>query len=139
KIPAEDASKVEKWLLHVDGSSTTQDSGAGIVITSLYGEDLDFFVKFGFKASKNKVECETLVIDMRMTHDLGAKYLKVAYLDSQLIVKQVEDTYKAKEENMIHYLQQIAELKHDSEFPNDQKFKEKKMLRQIAFLSSLVP
>ncbi|KAL0382270.1 UNVERIFIED_CONTAM: hypothetical protein Scaly_0514300 [Sesamum calycinum] len=104
--------QVEKWL-HVDGSSTTQDSGADIVITLLYGEDLEFF-KFGFTASKNEVECETLVIDMRTSHDLGAKYL-VAYLDSQLIVKQVEDTYKAKEENMIHYLQQIAELKHDSE------------------------
>ncbi|KAL0289144.1 UNVERIFIED_CONTAM: hypothetical protein Scaly_2709700 [Sesamum calycinum] len=32
--PMEDASKVEKWLLHVDGSSTTQGSGEGIVITS---------------------------------------------------------------------------------------------------------
>ncbi|KAK4403212.1 Retrovirus-related Pol polyprotein from transposon [Sesamum angolense] len=38
--PMEDASKVEKWLLHVDGSSTTQGSGAGIVITSPHGEDL---------------------------------------------------------------------------------------------------
>ncbi|KAL0291255.1 UNVERIFIED_CONTAM: hypothetical protein Scaly_2896300 [Sesamum calycinum] len=37
----EDASKVEKWLLHVDGSSTTQGSGASIVITSLCGKDLE--------------------------------------------------------------------------------------------------
>ncbi|KAL0458481.1 UNVERIFIED_CONTAM: hypothetical protein Slati_0475300 [Sesamum latifolium] len=31
--------------------------------------------------------------------------------DSQLVVKQVEGTYEAKEETMIQYLQQIADLK----------------------------
>ncbi|KAL0394743.1 UNVERIFIED_CONTAM: hypothetical protein Slati_4440500 [Sesamum latifolium] len=33
-ISIEDASKDQTWLLHVDGSSTTQGSGEGIVITS---------------------------------------------------------------------------------------------------------
>ncbi|KAK4391520.1 hypothetical protein Sango_1929800 [Sesamum angolense] len=47
---------------------------------------------------------------MRMVHEVGSKHF-VAYSDSQLIVKQVEGTYEAKEENMIHYLQQIAKLK----------------------------
>ncbi|KAL0294303.1 UNVERIFIED_CONTAM: hypothetical protein Sradi_6893500 [Sesamum radiatum] len=58
----EDTSKIEKWLLHVDGSSTTQGSGAGIVITSPRGENLEFSVKFGFKASNNEAEYEGLVI-----------------------------------------------------------------------------
>ncbi|KAL0317338.1 UNVERIFIED_CONTAM: hypothetical protein Sangu_2148100, partial [Sesamum angustifolium] len=79
--------KVEKWLLHVDGSSTTQGNGVGVVITSPYGEDLEFVVKFGFKASNNEAEYEALVIGMRMTHEVVARHL-VAYSDSQLIVKQ---------------------------------------------------
>ncbi|KAL0292486.1 UNVERIFIED_CONTAM: Ribonuclease HI [Sesamum radiatum] len=108
--PMEDALKVEKWLLHMDGYSTTQGSGVGIVITSPYGEDLEFAIKFGFKASNNEAEYEALVIGMRLAYEIGARNL-VAYSDSQLIVKQVEGTYEAKEENMIHYLQQIAELK----------------------------
>ncbi|KAK4397414.1 hypothetical protein Sango_1578000 [Sesamum angolense] len=87
-----EASKVEKWLLHVDGSSTTQDSGAGIVITSPYGEDLEFVVKFGFKASNNEVEYEVLVIGIRMTHEVEARHL-VAYSYSQLIVKQDQAYY----------------------------------------------
>ncbi|KAL0453494.1 UNVERIFIED_CONTAM: hypothetical protein Slati_1327500 [Sesamum latifolium] len=99
-ISVEDASKDEKWLLHVDGSSTIQVSGAGIVITSLTGEDLEFAVKFDFKASNNEAEYEALVIGMKMAHEGRARHL-LAYSDSQLIVKQVEDTYKAKEENMI--------------------------------------
>ncbi|KAL0461426.1 UNVERIFIED_CONTAM: hypothetical protein Slati_0030200 [Sesamum latifolium] len=45
-----------------------------------------------------------------MAHEAGARHL-LAYSNSHLIVKQVEGTYEAKEENMIQYLQQIAELK----------------------------
>ncbi|KAL0401424.1 UNVERIFIED_CONTAM: hypothetical protein Slati_4172300 [Sesamum latifolium] len=55
-ISLENISKIEKWLLHVDGSSTIQGSGAGIVITSPQGDDLEFAVKFDFKASNNEVE-----------------------------------------------------------------------------------
>ncbi|KAL0433975.1 UNVERIFIED_CONTAM: hypothetical protein Slati_2731800 [Sesamum latifolium] len=61
------------------------------------------------KASNNEAEYEALVIGMRMAHETGAKHL-LAYSDSQLVVKQVEGTYEAKEESMIQYLQ-IADLK----------------------------
>ncbi|KAL0439943.1 UNVERIFIED_CONTAM: Pro-Pol polyprotein [Sesamum latifolium] len=61
-------------------------SGAGIVITSPQGEDLEFAIKFGFKASNNEAEYEALVIGMRMAHEAGARHL-LAYSDSQLIVK----------------------------------------------------
>ncbi|KAL0445162.1 UNVERIFIED_CONTAM: hypothetical protein Slati_2238900 [Sesamum latifolium] len=106
----EDTSSDQVWLLHVDRSSTTQGSGADIVITSPQGEDLEFAIKFDFKASNNEAEYEALVIGMRMAHEAGAKHL-LAYSDSQLIVKQIEGTFEAKEESMIQYLQQIKELK----------------------------
>ncbi|KAL0417082.1 UNVERIFIED_CONTAM: hypothetical protein Slati_3540100 [Sesamum latifolium] len=105
-----DTSQDQKWLLHVDGSSTTQGSGAGIVITTPQGEDLEFAIKFDFKASNNEAEYEALVIGMRMAHEAGARHL-LAYSDSQLVVKQVEGTYEVKEESMIQYLQQITDLK----------------------------
>ncbi|KAL0427163.1 UNVERIFIED_CONTAM: hypothetical protein Slati_2891100 [Sesamum latifolium] len=83
-MSVKDASQDQMWLLHVDGSSTTQCSGAGIVVTSPQG--------------------------MMMAHETATMHL-LAYLDSQLIVKQVEGAYEAKEESMIQYLQQIKELK----------------------------
>ncbi|KAL0447353.1 UNVERIFIED_CONTAM: hypothetical protein Slati_1863200 [Sesamum latifolium] len=86
EITIKEASQDQKWLLHVDGSSTAQGS-----------------------ASNNEAEYEALVIGLRMAHETGAKHLLV-YSDSQLVVKQVEDTYEAKEESMIQYLQQIADL-----------------------------
>ncbi|KAL0319860.1 UNVERIFIED_CONTAM: hypothetical protein Sradi_5247500 [Sesamum radiatum] len=97
KMSIKDASQYQSWLLHVDGSSTIKGSGAAIVITTPQGEDLEFAIKFGFKASNNEAEYEALVIGMRMAHEAGARHL-LPYSDSQLIVKQVEGTYEAKEE-----------------------------------------
>ncbi|KAL0458516.1 UNVERIFIED_CONTAM: hypothetical protein Slati_0478800 [Sesamum latifolium] len=106
--PMEDTFRSEKWLLHVDGSTTIQGSGAYIVITLSQGEDLEFPVKFGFEASNNEAEYEVLVLGMKMAPKAGTRHL-MAYSDSQLIVKQVEGAYEAKEDNMIQYLQQIEE------------------------------
>ncbi|KAL0442082.1 UNVERIFIED_CONTAM: hypothetical protein Sradi_0147100 [Sesamum radiatum] len=100
RISLGDTPKAEKWLLNMDGSSTIQDSGAGIVVPFPHGEDLEFVAKFGFNASNNEAEYEALLIDMKVAYKAGARYL-VAYSDSQLVVKQVESTYEAKEENMI--------------------------------------
>ncbi|KAL0433896.1 UNVERIFIED_CONTAM: hypothetical protein Slati_0788200 [Sesamum latifolium] len=47
----EQVSEERPWLLHVDGSSTAQGSGAGIVLTIPQGDDMKFAVKFEFKAS----------------------------------------------------------------------------------------
>ncbi|KAK4395869.1 Transposon Ty3-G Gag-Pol polyprotein [Sesamum angolense] len=59
-------------LHHVDRSSTTQGSGAAIVITSPQGEDMEFGIKFGFKASNNEAKYKTLVLGMRMAQDVCA-------------------------------------------------------------------
>ncbi|KAL0433569.1 UNVERIFIED_CONTAM: hypothetical protein Slati_2691200 [Sesamum latifolium] len=95
EMTIKETSQDQKWLLHVDGSSTAQGSGAGIVITTPQGEDLKFAIKFSFKASNNEAEYEALVIGLRMAHETGAKHL-LAYSDSQLVVKQVEGAYEAK-------------------------------------------
>ncbi|KAL0449077.1 UNVERIFIED_CONTAM: hypothetical protein Slati_1464100 [Sesamum latifolium] len=93
-----------------DGSSTTQGSGAGIVLTTPQGDDMESAVKFEFKASNNRAEYEALVLGMRMAQDAGVSHL-LAYSDSQLIVNQVNGEYEVKEESMVQYLQQIEELK----------------------------
>ncbi|KAL0453904.1 UNVERIFIED_CONTAM: hypothetical protein Slati_1368500 [Sesamum latifolium] len=71
EMTIKEASQDQKWLLHVDGSSMAQGSGASIVITTPQGEDLEFAIKFNFKASNNEAEYEALVIGMRMAHEIG--------------------------------------------------------------------
>ncbi|KAL0457708.1 UNVERIFIED_CONTAM: hypothetical protein Slati_0398000 [Sesamum latifolium] len=50
----EEVPEARPWLLHVDGSSTAQGSGAGIVFTTPPGDDMEFALKFKFKASNNE-------------------------------------------------------------------------------------
>ncbi|KAL0288773.1 UNVERIFIED_CONTAM: hypothetical protein Scaly_2720700 [Sesamum calycinum] len=118
------------WLLHVDGSSTAQGSGAGAVITSPQGEDVEFAIKFDFKASNNEAEYEALVPGMRIAQDVGASHL-LAYSDSQLIVRQVNREYEAREDNMAQYLQQIEELKTKFKTFQLQQIPKEKTTKQI--------
>ncbi|KAL0444137.1 UNVERIFIED_CONTAM: hypothetical protein Slati_2136400 [Sesamum latifolium] len=62
----EEVSEEKHWLLHVNGSSTAQGSGAVIVLTTPQGDDMEFAVKFEFNASNNETEYEALVLGMRM-------------------------------------------------------------------------
>ncbi|KAK4394173.1 hypothetical protein Sango_1888100 [Sesamum angolense] len=126
----EDVPKERPWLLHVDESSTVQGSGAGVVITSPQGEDMEFAIKFDFKSSKNEAEYEALVLGMRMAQDAGASHL-LAYSDSRLIVKQVSREYEAKEDSMVQYLQQIEELKTKFKSFQLQQIPKERTLKQI--------
>ncbi|KAL0411616.1 UNVERIFIED_CONTAM: hypothetical protein Slati_3751300 [Sesamum latifolium] len=71
----EEISKERPWLLHIDGSSTAQGSRAGIVLTTPQGDDMEFAIKFEFKASNNEAEYEAVVLGMRMAQDVGASHL----------------------------------------------------------------
>ncbi|KAL0301847.1 UNVERIFIED_CONTAM: hypothetical protein Sradi_6461500 [Sesamum radiatum] len=62
-------------------------------------EDMEFAIKFNFKASNNKAEYEALVLSMKIAQDAGPSHL-LAYSDSQLIVKKVNGEYEARENNM---------------------------------------
>ncbi|KAL0448079.1 UNVERIFIED_CONTAM: hypothetical protein Slati_1935800 [Sesamum latifolium] len=94
------------WLLNVDGSSTLAGSGAGVVLTSSEWDELEYALRFDFKASNNETEYEAPIAGIRMALDAGARNL-IAYSDSQLVTKQVEGEYEVKEERMKEYLQEI--------------------------------
>ena len=90
-------------MLYIDGSSNSQGSGAGIILTTLEGIQLEYALRFGFKASNNEVEYEALLVELQSATTTGAKQIRV-YNDSQLVVNQVLQQYEAREDNMIAYL-----------------------------------
>ncbi|KAK0581993.1 hypothetical protein LWI29_020215 [Acer saccharum] len=92
-----------QWKLHVDGSSNTHGSGAGIVITTPEGHTVESAMMFDFKATNNQAEYEALLAGLRVCIVLGADVLEI-YSDSQVVVNQVLDEYQAREEHMIAYL-----------------------------------
>ncbi|XP_020201881.1 uncharacterized protein LOC109787736 [Cajanus cajan] len=64
------------WTLHVDGSSNSQGSGAGIILEGPRGITLEQSLRFQFKASNNQAEYEALLAGLRLAEDMGASRVK---------------------------------------------------------------
>jgi len=61
------------WTLHVDGSSTNKGAGAGVQLQSPTGELIRQSFSFGFPASNNEAEYESLIAGLRLAKAVKAK------------------------------------------------------------------
>ena len=110
--PAENAqtpTDLPIWRLFIDGATNARGSGAGLILTSLEGIDIEYALRFGFQASNNEAEYEAVIAGLNLAHSMEVDQLEV-YSDSQLVVRQIEDTYEAKSETMILYLKKVRNL-----------------------------
>ena len=94
------------WRLSVDGAANAQGSGAGLILTSPKGIDIEYVLRFGFRASNNEAEYEAVIAELNLAHSKEVDQLEVCN-DSQLVVKQIEDSYEARGEKMILYLKKV--------------------------------
>ena len=97
------------WKLSVDGAANAQGSGAGLTLTSPEGIDIEYALRFGFHTSNNEAEYEAVIAGLNLAHSLEVDRLEICS-DSQLIVRQIEDTYEAKSGRMILYLRKVRDL-----------------------------
>ena len=97
------------WRLSVDGAANAKESEAGLILTSPEGIDIEYALRFGFQASNNEAEYEAVIARLNLAHSIEVDQLEVCS-DSQLVVRQIEDTYEAKGEKMILYLKKVWEL-----------------------------
>ena len=58
---------------------------------------MEYALIFGFQASNNEAEYEAVIVGLNLAHSMEADQLEVCS-DSQLVVKQIEDSYKARGE-----------------------------------------
>ena len=70
---------------------------------------MEYALIFGFQASNYEAEYEAVITGFNLTHYVEADKLEVSS-DSQLVVRQIEDSYEAKGEKMILYLGKVKEL-----------------------------
>ena len=77
------------WKLSVEGAANAQGSGAGLILTSPEGIDIEYALRFGFKAS--------IIAGLNLAHSMEVDQLEECS-DSQLVVKQIEGTYETKGE-----------------------------------------
>ncbi|XP_024026071.1 uncharacterized protein K02A2.6-like [Morus notabilis] len=100
--------EVTKWKLYVDGASSENGSGAGVLLISPECHKITSAVRFKFKASNKDAEYEALIAGLRLASHLKIERLSV-FSDSQLVVAQVKEEYQARGEKMGAYLRKVKE------------------------------
>ncbi|KAF7127124.1 hypothetical protein RHSIM_Rhsim11G0039400 [Rhododendron simsii] len=96
------------WVLQVDGSTTKEASGAGLILTSPKGQRLSYAFRFEFKTTHNEAEYETLVVGLELASAVGASHV-LAKSDSQLLLGQVLGECTVKEEVMQKYADKVKD------------------------------
>jgi ribonuclease HI len=92
-----------KWTINVDGSSTKNAGGIGIILKSPEGDVIKQAMRLQYLTTNNEAEYEALLTGLKMAKILGAAELDMLS-DSQLVVGQVNGDYEAKERLMQQYL-----------------------------------
>nr|XP_027082689.1 uncharacterized protein LOC113705025 [Coffea arabica] len=109
QAPTPTTPEIQRWTLHVDGSSNSGGSGAGLLLEDPQGEVCSYALRFDFAASNNEAEYEAVIAGLQLARRLGAAHILV-YSDSQLVVCQILGEYGAKEEVMQRYLSKVLQL-----------------------------
>ncbi|GJZ62478.1 reverse transcriptase domain-containing protein [Tanacetum coccineum] len=97
------------WILFTDGSSFTDSSGAGLILTNPEGIEFTYALRFRFDVTNNEAKYEALIAGLRIAEQMGVKNLQ-ANVDLRLVANQVNGTYVAKEADMICYLEKVKTL-----------------------------
>ena len=58
------------WRLSVDGAANAQGSGASLILTSPDIIDIEYALRFGFRASNNEGEYEVVIVGLNLGHSM---------------------------------------------------------------------
>ena len=87
------------WKVYVDGATNQRGSRVGLVLVSLEQITIEKSLRLGFLAINNEAEYEVLLERMSMVQRMGVKAVKM-FLDSRLVVGQVEVELEARDERI---------------------------------------
>lgn len=96
----------------MDGSTTQEGSGIGILLVSPQGDEIKVTVQLCFKASNNETECEAVLAGVQTTKYVGAVKV-ILYSDSQLVAQQLDGVYEIRNDRMRKYTEVYKKLKNE--------------------------
>ncbi|GJV92680.1 reverse transcriptase domain-containing protein [Tanacetum coccineum] len=80
----------EPWILFTDGSSCTDGSEAGLILTNPEGMEFTYALRFKFNATNNKVEYEALIVRLRLAEQIGPGKVKFLIVAIDYFTKWIE-------------------------------------------------
>ncbi|XP_074355738.1 uncharacterized protein LOC141695389 [Apium graveolens] len=105
------------WTLKVDSSSTSERSGARLILKNPEGFTIQTAIFFGFPSTNNQAEYKALIAGLKLSSTLRVQDLKI-YSDSQIVVKKTNGEYIAKDPIMAKY--QLLVQSYLASIPNHQ-------------------
>lgn len=93
----------------MDGSSPASANGAGLLLTTPEGVEIEYAIQLEFNATNNEVEYKALIAWLNAVKETRIVHV-AAYTDSKLVEEQVTGEYEAKEDWMKKYLARVSEL-----------------------------
>ena len=95
--------------MFVDGSTTNQICGAGLILVSPEGFQVKQAIQLSFKATNNQAEYEALIAGLNLAKNLQVQHLHI-HSDSQLVVRQTSGEYATKDQILTEYQHIVIEL-----------------------------
>uniref|UniRef100_A0A2N9GR51 Uncharacterized protein n=1 Tax=Fagus sylvatica TaxID=28930 RepID=A0A2N9GR51_FAGSY len=96
--PTEDVEQTSKWTINIDGSSTKDSGGIGVVLKSPEGDTIKQAVRLQYPTTNNEAEYEALLTGLEMAKALGGNRTRS---DDQIKVVQ-QSSLQATEMNPVH-------------------------------------
>ncbi|XP_075494699.1 uncharacterized protein LOC142532266 [Primulina tabacum] len=100
----------DPWKVYVDGSSSKDGSGVGVVLISPAGKEVKLAVRLDFRASNNEAEYEAVLAGLRVAINVGATRVLI-FSDSQLVAQQMKGMYDVKDEKLIEYAREVDRIR----------------------------
>ncbi|GKD28287.1 reverse transcriptase domain-containing protein [Tanacetum coccineum] len=100
------------WKLYTDGASSSDGSGAGLMLISPEGKEYTYTLRFEFETANNEVEYEALLAGLRIAREMEIKILAI-FVDSQLIANRVKGLFEARQPTIKQYLKKTKEILMD--------------------------
>ncbi|XP_042460696.1 uncharacterized protein LOC122044241 [Zingiber officinale] len=92
-IEVQDPQPEVTWKVYVDGSSTQQGSGVGILLISPKEERMQLSIRLDYRATNNEAEYEALIARLQTARHIGAIKVLI-HSDSQLAAQQLSGTFE---------------------------------------------
>lgn len=106
--------KYEKITIYSDGGSRGNPGKAGIgaILKDENKKNISEISEYLGIATNNQAEYTAIIKALEKAHKLGAQNVE-CYLDSELIVKQINGDYKVKNKGLIPLFLQLTKLKNN--------------------------
>jgi ribonuclease HI len=105
---------MNKLIVYLDGASRGNPgpAGVGIIISNEEGKIISQINKYVGKTTNNVAEYMALIHALKVAKKYKAKWVRF-YLDSELLVNQINGLYRTKNKNLFNLLQQVRKLSNN--------------------------